>query len=101
MIMDATTRDGVVVCIKFIEKKSSEVDIARYLSSDQLLRHPKNHTVPILDSFQDPIMPEVNHIVMPLLRPFDDPEFVFIGEVVDFVDQILEVRTLAAAPPTV
>jgi hypothetical protein len=28
---------------------------------------------------------------MPLLRPFDDPEFGAVGEVVDFVTQMLEV----------
>jgi hypothetical protein len=29
---------------------------------------------------------------MPSLRPYNDPEFCFIGEVVDFVTQLLEVR---------
>jgi hypothetical protein len=28
-------------------------------------------------------------LVMPLLRAFDDPEFTVVGEVVDFVQQIL------------
>jgi hypothetical protein len=27
---------------------------------------------------------------MPVLRPYNDPEFCFIGEVVDFVAQVLE-----------
>ena len=29
---------------------------------------------------------------MPPLRPYDDPEVGFVGEVIDFVTQILEVR---------
>lgn len=33
-------------------------------------------------------------MIMPYLRPFDDPEFGAIGEVVDFVKQTLEVRSL-------
>lgn len=31
-------------------------------------------------------------MVMPYLRSFDDPEFELIGEVVEFVRQMLEVR---------
>ena len=34
-------------------------------------------------------------MVMPYLRPFNDPEFRTIGEVVDFVSQTLEVCVLA------
>jgi hypothetical protein len=56
-----------------------------------MLRDPTNHCVPILDSFSDPVFPRVDYIVMPALRPFNDPEFCFIGEVVDFVTQLLEV----------
>jgi hypothetical protein len=33
----------------------------------------------------------MNIIVMPLLRPFDDPPFDTIGEVVDFITQVAEV----------
>ncbi|RDB17255.1 hypothetical protein Hypma_001975 [Hypsizygus marmoreus] len=92
-LLDAKrTKDGWVVCIKMITKKSDEIEIARYLSptTSKPLEDPKNHSVPVLDFFRDPISPDVNYLVMPLLRPFDDPEFVFVGEVVDFVTQILE-----------
>lgn len=92
MILDAKQyKDGAVVCIKLIEKKTNEVDIGRYLSSEQMLRDSRNHCVPILDSFQDPFLPEIDYIVMPVLRPYDDPEFLAVGEVVDFTTQILEV----------
>jgi hypothetical protein len=96
MVLDAIREDGVTVCLKLIQKKPSEADIAQYLSSDRLLRDPKNHSVPIFDRFQDPFLPDISFITMPVLRPFDDPEFGAIGEVVDFVTQILEVSTASS-----
>lgn len=91
MVLDAwRTKDKMHVCIKRIKKISEEVAIARYLTSDHLLQDPWNHCVPALDSFQDPEFPVVSFMVMPILRPFNDPEFGARGEVVDFVTQILD-----------
>jgi hypothetical protein len=71
-----------------------EVEIGRYLSTEHMLRDPTNHCVPIMDYFRDPIDPEIEYIVMPNLRPFNDQAFRVIGEVVDFVSQVLEVSML-------
>ncbi|KAG5640937.1 hypothetical protein DXG03_006599 [Asterophora parasitica] len=91
--MDAQDlRTGRRVCIKRANNKSQEIEIGRYLSSEDSPRHPKNHCPPVLDSFHDPDDPETRYIVMPLLRPFDDPDFEVVGEVVDFVTQLLEVQ---------
>lgn len=98
MVLDAKRiADHIPVCIKMIRGRNSanEVDIARYLSHEEHLGDMKNHSVPIFDSFQDPFLPEVKYLVMPLLRPYDDPEFWAIGEVVDFATQILEVSGLS------
>ncbi|RDB17155.1 hypothetical protein Hypma_001985 [Hypsizygus marmoreus] len=93
MLLDArSVKDGRQLCIKMITKKSDEIDIARYLSPT-IPNQPsdsKNHSVPILDFFQDPMSPDINYIVMPLLRQFNDPEFLFVGEIIDFVTQLLE-----------
>lgn len=78
------------VCIKWITKKSDEIEIGRFLSSEAL-RKGNNHCVPIIASFEDPIAPDTSYIVMPILRAFDDPEFGALGEVVDFVSQVIEV----------
>lgn len=43
--------------------------------------------------------PKVHFIVMPLLRPFSDPTFYAVGEVVEFAQQILEVREIAIGEP--
>lgn len=90
-IIDATRQaDGRVVTIKSTRNDSSEISIARHLSQ---LQEPKNHAAPVLDVFTDPFNPSLSLLVMPYLRPFNDPEFCTIGEVMDFVRQTLEVRT--------
>ena len=78
-----------------IRKKTDELEIGRHLvpAGSSSSESPRNHCVPILDAFLDPIIPEVSYIVMPLLRRFDSPEFGVIGEVIDFVTQVLEVRS--------
>lgn len=90
-IIDATRNDGLSVAIKRIESGPNEVEIAKFLSSPALRDHPFNHCVPVLDAFTDPIQPDRTYIVMPNLRPFDLPKFRYIGEVVDFVSQTLQV----------
>ncbi|TFK85935.1 kinase-like protein [Polyporus arcularius HHB13444] len=87
-IIDATRADGTVVAIKYIEfDDAHEVEIAQFLSS---IIHPDNHCVPVLDAFPDPLDPGRTLLVMPWLRPFDDPEFVAVGEVIEFVEQMLK-----------
>ncbi|KAF8994796.1 hypothetical protein BDQ17DRAFT_1412406 [Cyathus striatus] len=91
MVLDARrTSDNSLICLKLIRKQSEEVKIAQFLSSERLRHHPNNHCVPIFDAFRDSISPEMNFLVMPVLRPFNDPDFGAVDEIVDFVSQILE-----------
>ena len=53
---------------------------------------PANHSVPILDTFEDPVDKSISYLVMPFLRLTDNPRFEVVEEVLDFADQILEVR---------
>lgn len=62
------------------------------LSSVTLRDHPRNHCVPILDTFQDNEDPSISYIVMPFLNLFDRPPLERVSDVVDLVDQLLEVR---------
>ncbi|KAH8103569.1 kinase-like domain-containing protein [Cristinia sonorae] len=90
-ILDATRmNDKSRVSIKVISRKSSEHKISRHLSSEALSRNPNNHCVPVHDVFQDCINPEQVLLIMTYLRPFDDPPFAFVDEVMDFVRQSLE-----------
>ncbi|KAH9924130.1 hypothetical protein B0H21DRAFT_765006 [Amylocystis lapponica] len=89
-IIDAIKQDGTAVSIKAVERDGEEVRIARYLSSPDILPHPMNHCVPIVDVLDDPFDGKTSLLVMPYLRPWNDPEFSAFGEVVDFVSQTLE-----------
>lgn len=84
---------GKTVFLKAVEKSSAETSIASYLSSEEMRDDPRNHCVPILDSFIDEMEPDTEFIVMPMLRKFDSPCFGTVIEVFDFVRQLLEVST--------
>lgn len=66
------------------------MDIIVYLSNPSLRENSSNHTVPLLDIIIG--SEEYDFIVMPVLRPFNDPPFVSVDEVLEFVQQSLEVR---------
>lgn len=93
-VIDAERQsDKKTVAIKRIRrnKKPPEADIALYLTTPEMLQDPTNHCVPIWDRFSDDAEPQYEFIVMPLLRRFDDPPFVVVSEVVEFMKQTLEV----------
>ena len=52
---------------------------------------PANHSVPILDTFEDSVNKSNSYLVLPFLRSTDDPRFEIV-DVLDLADQILEVR---------
>ncbi|KAI0351971.1 kinase-like protein [Trametes cingulata] len=88
-VIDATRRsDGQVVAIKSVKKRGQEVEISLFLSSLQQRRD--NHCVPVVDVLDDPLNPSRSLMIMQYLRPYDDPEFLMIGDVIDFVTQMLE-----------
>ena len=81
--------DGKLVYIKEVQTGDSESSMALMLSA---IDDPTNHSVPILDTFEDPVDKSISYLVMPFLRLTDDPPFEVVEEVLDFADQILEVR---------
>ena len=92
--MDAAKKDdGQLVYIKEIETNCEEHRIAQLLTQEDWINDPRNHCVPIVKIFQDYNDKRVSYIVMPFLRPADDPPFEAVKEIIDYVDQILEVRT--------
>jgi serine/threonine protein kinase len=93
--MDATRRrDGKHVMLKKIypDEGPHELVITRLFSSRELVRDPRNHCVPLLDIIEIPQNGQ-KLMVMPLLRPFNDPHFQTFGEFVAFFTQICEVRS--------
>ncbi|KLO08592.1 hypothetical protein SCHPADRAFT_908516 [Schizopora paradoxa] len=87
--IDATrSKDNSIVMIKRVPEgdDGTEFEIAKFFTT---LRDPRNHCVPILDSFEIE-GDEAIYMVMPLLRDFNDPPFYAVKDVVDFVHQTLE-----------
>ncbi|KAM5541462.1 hypothetical protein V8D89_005016 [Ganoderma adspersum] len=87
-VIDASRRaDDLRVAIKYTNSDTKELHIARYLTAQ---RSARNHCVPTLDIVADPYEPRMSLMVMIYLRPFNDPEFGTVSEVMDFVEQSLE-----------
>lgn len=92
MIDAIRQHDGSLVAIKETRNDTEEIGIASFLSSSTLMADPRNHLPPLLEVFRGTLDPQTSFMVMPYLRPFNDPEFGAVGEVVDFVRQSLQVR---------
>ena len=75
------------------ETAPNELVILRMFSSDELRHDPHNHCVPLLDTIDLSRRgkPGRKLLVMPLLRPFNNPPFQTYGEFVAFFTQICEV----------
>ncbi|KAG8833941.1 hypothetical protein FRC17_009812 [Serendipita sp. 399] len=81
-VMDAIRiDDGLPVAIKATLTWTNEAPIAFLFTDGGAIEEPRNHCVPVLDTF---VEDDLVYIVMPLLRAFNDPPFVAVAEVVDF-----------------
>ena len=68
-----------------------ELDIAQIFSSPDLRSDFRNHCVPLLETLDLSDTLGQKLMVMPYLRPFDNPQFRTYGEFVAFFTQISEV----------
>ena len=95
--MDAMHKDGMQVMLKRVDVRGGqqELKIAQMLSSPKFRDDPRNHSVPLLEILELPDTLDQKLIVMPILRPFDDPCFRTYGEFVAFFIQICEVSHLS------
>ncbi|KAI0669510.1 kinase-like domain-containing protein [Trametes maxima] len=88
-VMDARCKDNdEIVAIKTFRRDSQEMHIAGYLSA--LRYDPQNHSVPIHRILDDPHDSSLSLMVMPYLRPCNDPDFTLVGEIIEFINQTLE-----------
>ena len=95
--MDATRiADNKPVYIKRVPTNGDELKIALMFNAEPLRHDPRNHCVPILDHFQDPDDSMTSYMVMPFLRPLNDPVFKLVDDIISFVDQILEAGVSSA-----
>lgn len=90
-VIDATrTSTSELVAIKsfLTDTDRQELEIAQFFST---IEDPTNHCVTVHQILPDPFNPRLAFMVMPYLRPCDDPDWSTLGDVVDFVGQTLEV----------
>ncbi|EJC99800.1 uncharacterized protein FOMMEDRAFT_127984 [Fomitiporia mediterranea MF3/22] len=91
MIIDAKRMsDGTQVIIKAVERNAKESNIGLYLSSGDHANDSENHCIPFYEIVRDDEAPSLEFIIMPLLRPFNDPPFFSVDEVLDFMQQTLQ-----------
>ncbi|KAI0365105.1 hypothetical protein BV20DRAFT_1056735 [Pilatotrama ljubarskyi] len=87
-VIDATRiSNRELVAIKAFLKDGEELHIAQFFAS---IRDPQNHCVPIHEILPDPHDSQLALMVMPYLRPCNNPDFATIGDIIDFVDQTIE-----------
>ncbi|KAI0709581.1 kinase-like domain-containing protein [Cerioporus squamosus] len=92
-VIDAVrTKDGEMVAIKQVDKSDhpQEVEIGRYFTKPPLSDEFRNHCIPYFEVLQDPQIANIELVVMPLLREYNDPPFVTVGEAVEFFHQAFE-----------
>ncbi|KAI0709591.1 hypothetical protein C8T65DRAFT_739950 [Cerioporus squamosus] len=92
-LIDAVrVKDGEMVVFKRVSKSVHpyEVEIGRFLTSPPLSDNPRNHCCRILEVLQDPRNPDIQIIVMPFLRSYNQPKFATVGEAVEFFRQAFE-----------
>ncbi|KAI0358587.1 hypothetical protein OH77DRAFT_1474343 [Trametes cingulata] len=84
--------NGDMVMLKKVQKSVHpyEVAIGQYFSSGPISSDPRNHCCPLYDVLQDPKDDDLQIIVMPLLRRYNNPPFETIGEAVEFFRQVFE-----------
>ena len=93
-VLDAVRQsDGEMVMLKQVSRSihPNEISIGQYLSSPDLALDPRNHSCPVLDVLQDPLDPDMQLLVMPLLKEFNEPPHITVGEAIDFFRQAFEV----------
>jgi len=91
-IMDAIRiSDGAYVMLKQLKHSGHpfEIEIGQFLSSPPLSASPDNRCIPISENIPISDVEDWSLLVMPLLRPFDDPRFEAFSEAVYFFRQVL------------
>lgn len=85
---------GETVALKRVSRAVHpyETEITQLFSTEPMASHPRNHSVPLYEVLDVPGEDDTALMVLPFLRPFNDPRFKSVGEAVEFFRQIFEVR---------
>ena len=77
-----------------LRRKSREREILLHVVEAQRLSGKDHHIAPLLDNFEDDREPNLEFFVMPLMRRYYTVPFEAVSEVLDFYNQLLEVRIM-------
>lgn len=69
-----------------VARQPQELQLAGCFYFPELRDDPRNHTIPILDSFNDDEDEDVPYIVMPFYQPMTSPQFDLVNDIVEFAD---------------
>ncbi|KAI0745169.1 hypothetical protein C8Q76DRAFT_638697 [Earliella scabrosa] len=92
-VLDAVRdSDGETIVIKRVSRSyhPHEIPLGQLLCSAQLASDPRNHCCPVWDVLDDPFDPDLQLLVMPLLRRYNSPPMNTVGEAVAFFQQAFE-----------
>lgn len=94
--MDARrSSDDSLVMLKVVRTSQypREVEIARWFSSNpSVSSDPRNHCIPVYDVLDVPDTHDLVIIVMPYLLEIRCPFFETVGEAIEYMRQVFEVR---------
>ncbi|KAF6744608.1 kinase-like domain-containing protein [Ephemerocybe angulata] len=82
-------KDNSQVILKQVNRESNtkEIELHTFLSETS---DPRNPAIPIIEVLEPPDAPEISLLVTPQNRNWNSPRFGTVGEVVDFLGQIIE-----------
>ncbi|KAI0040925.1 hypothetical protein FA95DRAFT_1646111, partial [Auriscalpium vulgare] len=92
VVIDATRiSDGKQVFLKRLgdHKTPEEIETTKLFSSDEYRRNPNNHCLPLVETKRLEEL-SMTLVVLPRMRPYNNPRFRTFGEVVAFATQIIE-----------
>lgn len=90
--------DDKYVILKLVKKQAADIDealILQYFSEEPQSSDPRNHCIALLDALKIPNDHLHAIVVLPVLRPYDNPEFDTIGEGLDFLRQVMQVDSVS------
>lgn len=91
-VLDATRiSDGAQVVLKFVEPISADTEVSRFLTNEP---GAPDYCILTLDLLA--VDDELSIMVMPRMHDCINPRFETVGEVVEFIRRVLEVRDVAA-----
>ncbi len=86
--------DNLPVCIKRVGTLSEEIRFLRAFQGGYGKLDPANHCVPLLECFTDGKSGNMAYMVMPALHPVNSETLKTVGDLVEFISQMLLVCSI-------